>query len=44
MEALPILAKHFIKQGFGPEDTVVVSPDVGGVKEQEDWQNGFIHL
>ena len=32
MEALPILAKHFIKQGFGPEDTVVVSPDVGGVK------------
>ena len=32
MEALPILAKHFIKYGFGPEDTVVVSPDVGGVK------------
>ena len=32
MEALPILAKHFIKQGFGQEDTVVVSPDVGGVK------------
>ena len=32
MEALPILAKHFIKYGFTPEDTVVVSPDVGGVK------------
>ncbi len=32
MEALPILAKHFIKYGFSPEDTVVVSPDVGGVK------------
>ncbi|RRD37944.1 ribose-phosphate pyrophosphokinase [Leptotrichia sp. OH3620_COT-345] len=32
MEALPILAKHFIKYGFNPEDTVVVSPDVGGVK------------
>ena len=25
MEALPILAKHFIKYGFTPEDTVVVS-------------------
>ena len=32
MEALPILAKHFIKYDFGPENTVVVSPDVGGVK------------
>ena len=32
MEALPILAKHFIKYGFSPEETVVVSPDVGGVK------------
>ena len=32
MEALPILAKHFINYGFYPEDTVVVSPDVGGVK------------
>lgn len=32
MEALPILAKHFISSGFCEEDTVVVSPDVGGVK------------
>ena len=32
MEALPILAKHFIKYGFCPGNTVVVSPDVGGVK------------
>ena len=32
MEALPILAKHFIKYGFSQEETVVVSPDVGGVK------------
>ena len=32
MEALPILAKHFIKYDFGPENTVVVSPDVEGVK------------
>lgn len=32
MEGLPIFAKYFIKQGFTPEDTVVVSPDVGGVK------------
>ncbi len=32
MEALPIFAKYFIKQGFTEDDTVVVSPDVGGVK------------
>ncbi len=32
MEALPILAKYFIKYGFCSENTVVVSPDVGGVK------------
>ena len=32
MEALPVLAKYFLKYGFCNEDTVVVSPDVGGVK------------
>ncbi len=32
MEALPILARHFIKHDFNSENTVVVSPDVGGVK------------
>ena len=32
MEALPILAKYFIKDECRSEDTVVVSPDVGGVK------------
>ena len=32
MEALPIFAKYFINEGFSSEDTVVVSPDVGGVK------------
>ncbi|MDK9580550.1 ribose-phosphate pyrophosphokinase [Sneathia sanguinegens] len=32
MEALPIFAKYFINQGFTNENTVVVSPDVGGVK------------
>ncbi len=32
MEALPILARHFMKYGFDSENTVVVSPDVGGVK------------
>ena len=32
MEGLPILAKYFKKYGFSPEETVVVSPDVGGVK------------
>ena len=39
MEALPILAKHFIKYGFHPEDTVVVSPDVGGVKRARGLAN-----
>lgn len=32
MEALPIFAKYFIKAGFTAKDTVVVSPDIGGVK------------
>lgn len=32
MEALPIFAKYFLQNGFTSEDTVVVSPDVGGVK------------
>ena len=39
MAALPILAKHFIKYGFSPEDTVVVSPDVGGVKRARGLAN-----
>jgi len=42
MEALPILAKHFIKYGFSPEDTVVVSPDVGGVKRARGLAN-WVH-
>ncbi|VWL85552.1 ribose-phosphate diphosphokinase [Oceanivirga miroungae] len=32
MEALPIFAEYFLTAGFSPEDTVVVSPDIGGVK------------
>ncbi len=32
MEALPILAKYFIKNNLIGDDIVVVSPDVGGVK------------
>lgn len=32
MEAMPILAKHFINKGLKGENVVVVSPDVGGVK------------
>lgn len=32
MEALPIFADYFIKAGFDASDTVVVSPDIGGVK------------
>lgn len=32
MEALPILAKYFVKNNLVGDDIVVVSPDVGGVK------------
>ncbi len=32
MEALPIFAKFFMENGFKADDTVVVSPDIGGVK------------
>lgn len=32
MEGIPIFANYFIKENFSSEDTVVVSPDVGGVK------------
>ena len=39
MEALPIFAKYFIQNGFTSEDTVVVSPDIGGVKRAR----GLIH-
>lgn len=31
-EGIPIFAKYLLKEGFNGEDTVVVSPDVGGVK------------
>ena len=32
MEALPLFAKYFSDAHFDPKDTVVVSPDIGGVK------------
>lgn len=32
LQALPLLAKYFINKGFVGDDTVVVSPDIGGVK------------
>lgn len=32
LQALPLLAKYFINKGFKGENTVVVSPDIGGVK------------
>ena len=32
MEALPLFAKYFSDAGFTAEDSVIVSPDVGGVK------------
>ncbi|MDP0487952.1 MAG: ribose-phosphate pyrophosphokinase [Fusobacterium sp. JB021] len=32
LQALPLLAKYFINKGFRGDQTVVVSPDIGGVK------------
>ncbi|MGL5964554.1 MAG: ribose-phosphate diphosphokinase [Fusobacteriaceae bacterium] len=32
LQALPLLAKYFIKKGLKGDDIVVVSPDIGGVK------------
>ncbi|MGL4403614.1 MAG: ribose-phosphate diphosphokinase [Fusobacteriaceae bacterium] len=32
LQALPLLAKYFIKKGLKGENVVVVSPDIGGVK------------
>lgn len=32
LQALPLLAKYFIKKGLKGDDVVVVSPDIGGVK------------
>ncbi len=31
LEARPVLTEYFLSQGIGGEDTVVVSPDIGGV-------------
>jgi ribose-phosphate pyrophosphokinase len=31
LEARPVIADYFLRQGMGGEDTVVVSPDIGGV-------------
>lgn len=39
MEALSLFAKYFIDKGFGPEDTVIVAPDVGGVKRARTLAN-----
>ncbi|MGL4732554.1 MAG: ribose-phosphate diphosphokinase, partial [Fusobacteriaceae bacterium] len=32
LQALPLLAKYFIKKGLKGDEVVVVSPDIGGVK------------
>lgn len=32
LQALPLLAKYFLNKGFSGDETVVVSPDIGGVK------------
>lgn len=43
MEAVPIFAKYFTKAGFSADDTVVVSPDIGGVKRARTLAS-WLHL
>lgn len=39
MEALPLFAKYFTGLGMTAEDTIIVSPDVGGVKRARSLAN-----
>lgn len=32
LEGMPVIAKHFVKEGFSGEETVVVAPSASGVK------------
>ena len=41
MEAAPIFAKYFVKQGFDPDETVIVSPNVGGLKRSRGLADRF---
>ena len=37
LEARPVLTKYFLSKGMGGEDTVVVSPDIGGVSRARNF-------
>lgn len=39
MEGLPLFAKYFMDSGYTSDDTVIVSPDVGGVKRARTLAN-----
>ncbi|WP_457567940.1 ribose-phosphate diphosphokinase [Desulfurobacterium sp.] len=41
LEARPVLAEYFLRLGFGEEDTVVVSPDIGGVARARNFAKVF---
>ncbi|WP_022846996.1 MULTISPECIES: ribose-phosphate diphosphokinase [unclassified Desulfurobacterium] len=41
LEARPVLADYFLRLGFDEEDTVVVSPDIGGVARARNFAKVF---
>ncbi|WP_456437617.1 ribose-phosphate diphosphokinase [Desulfurobacterium sp.] len=41
LEARPVLADYFLRLGFDEEDTVIVSPDIGGVARARNFAKVF---
>lgn len=41
LEARPVLADYFLRLGFSEEDTVIVSPDIGGVARARNFAKVF---
>ncbi|SNR83605.1 ribose-phosphate diphosphokinase [Desulfurobacterium atlanticum] len=41
LQARPVLSEYFLRQGFGEEDTVIVSPDIGGVARARNFAKVF---
>ncbi len=41
LQARPVLSEYFLRQGFGEEDTVIVSPDIGGVARARNFAKTF---
>ncbi|WP_078058264.1 ribose-phosphate diphosphokinase [Desulfurobacterium indicum] len=41
LEARPVLADYFLRRGFSEEDTVIVSPDIGGVARARNFAKVF---